>query len=436
MRKLAGWALLAGSLMAAPRLVTVQDTLYKADGTKFNGVVLIDWRSFRTSDNASIPTQSLVVPVTDGALRVLLAPTTTAQGVAYYDVRYNSDGRILFVEKWYVPPSTNILTLREVRAAADGTVPAGQTSILIGDVTGLQDELGARPTKDTSYAAGRVVIATSAGTIGSAFGSPADCVHVDGTSAPCGGGGTFTDSEVPIGTINGTNAYFSVSGTPSPAASLALFRNGILQKQGLDYSLNSNTITFVTAAIPQAGDVLIASYRQGSASGAINTSPSARALAPDVGISPAAGPQIVCGRVGDATSSVTPVKLGTCTIPAEMIQPGDRFEVRYAYSHQGGAREFTFTVAWGSTLLVNRTATAADSVVVGRSEFIVATGGGLWNTLSWGSALPFAASAGATKEPVANGEVVNVYSQMSSSTQDTVALEYVSVVRYPNQSNP
>ena len=165
MRKLAGWVLLAGSLMAAPRLVTVQDTLYKADGTKFNGVVLIDWRSFQTSDNSNITTQSLVVPVTDGVLRVLLAPTTTAQGAAHYDVRYNSDGRVLFVEKWNVPPSTVPLALSAVRAAADGTTPAGVTSILISDVIGLEDELAARPSKDTSYAAGRVVISTSSGTI-------------------------------------------------------------------------------------------------------------------------------------------------------------------------------------------------------------------------------------------------------------------------------
>ena len=117
MRKLAGFVLLAGSLMAAPRLVTVQDTLYKADGTKFNGVILIDWRSFQTSDNTTVPTQSLVVPVTDGVFRVLLTPTTTAQGSAHYDVRYNSDGRVLFVEKWNVPPSTTVLTLSAVRAS-------------------------------------------------------------------------------------------------------------------------------------------------------------------------------------------------------------------------------------------------------------------------------------------------------------------------------
>ena len=434
MRKLAGWALIAGSLMAAPRLVTVQDTLYKADGTKFNGVVLIDWRSFQTSDNSNITTQSLVVPVTDGVLRVLLAPTTTAQGAAHYDVRYNSDGRVLFVEKWNVPPSTVPLALSAVRAAADGTTPAGVTSILISDVIGLEDELTARPSKDTSYAAGRVVISTSSGTIGAALGSPSDGVRVDGTSTSCGGGTTgstavFADGEVPIGAINSSNAFFTLAGTPSPAASLALFRNGVLQKQGLDYTLSGGTVTFVTASRPETGDLLVANYRM--ASGAVAN----LGLQSPLGTAPAAGSQIVCGNTGVGTSSMTPVRLGSCTIPAELIQPGDRFEISYGYSHEGGTSGFTVTATLGSTILMNRTATSVENAVVGKSEYIVSASGALWSTLSWGSALAFAASAGVTQEAASNGVVVGIYSQMPAATQDTVTLRNVRVVRYPGQSN-
>jgi len=254
--------LLAASLMAAPRLVTVQDTLYKADGTKFNGVLLIDWHSFQASDSSELPRQSLVVPVTDGALRVLLTPTTTAQGSAYYNVRYNSDGRVLFSERWYVPPSNNVLTLSDVRTPpTTGGGAGGLTSILISDVTGLSTELAARPTKDPSFVNNRVMVATSTGTIGSASGNSSDCLKVDGSSAPCAGGVVFTDGEAPFGTLDGVNNVFSLAASPNPASSLALFRNGVYLKRDFDYTISGSTVTFVAGATPQIGDSLVANYR-------------------------------------------------------------------------------------------------------------------------------------------------------------------------------
>jgi hypothetical protein len=63
------------------------------------------------------------------------------------------------------------------------------------------------------------------------------------------------------GTIDGTNVVFTLANPPSPAAGLVLFRNGVAQKNGLDYTLAGSTITFVTAATPQAGDTLLAWYR-------------------------------------------------------------------------------------------------------------------------------------------------------------------------------
>ena len=425
MRKLAGLALLAGSLMAAPRLVTIQDTLYKADGTKFNGVLLIDWRSFQTSDNLTVPTQSLVIPVTDGVLRVLLTPSTTAQGSAHYDVRYNSDGRVLFVEKWNVPPSTAVLTLSSVRAGA--TAPPGATAILIGDVTGLEDELAARPVKGTSFANNRVMVSSSSGTIGSAFGATSDCVRVDGTSVPCGtgtGSGSspvFTDGETPAGAVDGANVTYTLAAAPNPAASLALFRNGIIQKQGLDYSLNGVTIAFVSAAAPQSNDILLANYRLAASAGSLIGSLSAGYAAP----------QIVCSNAGTSTNSATPVLLGSCAFPAALIQPGDRFEIHYDYAHTGVTAGFVVEAKWGATSMMNRTAAAADIAVTGKSEFAVSGGGGGWSTQSWGTVLTFAASAATTQESAASGITVGIYGRMSAVTGDTVSLLNVLVIRYP-----
>jgi len=85
-----------------------------------------------------------------------------------------------------------------------------------------------------------------------------------GTTYLPGGGGvvSFADQESPTGTIDGTNATFALAHTPNPAASLTLYRNGLLQKAGgQDYTLSGTAIAFVSGAIPQSGDTLLAWYR-------------------------------------------------------------------------------------------------------------------------------------------------------------------------------
>ena len=61
--------------------------------------------------------------------------------------------------------------------------------------------------------------------------------------------------------VNGSNSTFTLLFVPSPASSLTLFRNGLLMRQGADYSISINTITFFVASRPQAGDLITANYR-------------------------------------------------------------------------------------------------------------------------------------------------------------------------------
>jgi hypothetical protein len=70
---------------------------------------------------------------------------------------------------------------------------------------------------------------------------------------------SFSDDETPSGTINGSNLTFTLAHTPSPSASLSLYRNGAWQSPGLDYMISTGTITMTTA--PVAGEWLRASYR-------------------------------------------------------------------------------------------------------------------------------------------------------------------------------
>jgi hypothetical protein len=266
--------LLASSALAGPPLTTIQDVLYKADGTRFAGTLAITWTSFEAIDTSAIATQAINVTVTDGNLRVQLVPTTTAVPAASYMVRYNSDGRIQFSETWAVPSSITPLRLRDVRIAstqggatnADIALPTVQES----DVAGLISDLGARPLKGPAYAGGRVAVVNPTGSLESVTGIPSDCVRVDGSSGPCGGAlPSFVDGESPSGTMDGSNTTFILSVVPDPASSLAVYRNGVLQKLVQDYNLTGSSVQFAAGAAPQPGDALLASYRlTGNDSGA------------------------------------------------------------------------------------------------------------------------------------------------------------------------
>src|SRR3954453_10662997 len=57
----------AAWLCAAPQpLTTIQDTLYKADGTRFNGSLVISWTTFEAVDHTQILQQTATVQVVDG----------------------------------------------------------------------------------------------------------------------------------------------------------------------------------------------------------------------------------------------------------------------------------------------------------------------------------------------------------------------------------
>src|SRR4051812_9730955 len=253
---------LASAIYAGPPLTTIQDVLFKADGTRFNGSLTISWSSFQAMDNSAIMTQSTSVKVVDGNLRVQLVPSTTANPAGAYSVTYNSDGRVQFQERWAVPASSQPLRVRDVRTPSGVTAPETTAigPIPESDVIGLIADLGARLSKGSSFAAGRVAMVNSTGLLDSVSGAASDCVRVDGSSGPCGSTPpSFVDGDSLTGIVDGANDSFSVSAAPDPISSLAIYRNGLLQKIGSDYMFSGRTAQFVPAAVPQPGDTLLAS---------------------------------------------------------------------------------------------------------------------------------------------------------------------------------
>ena len=263
----AACALLSAIAWGQPNLTTVSDVLFKADGTRFNGLAQFTWVSFESGNGSNIAQQSTTIRIIDGNLFVQLTPTTDAVPPAQYSVKYSSDGKIQFQETWAVPSSTATLRVRDVRTtqpifpSGGGGGVGGLTEILESDVTGLVQDLAARAVKGPGYISSRAAVINDTGGLEGAVGSVSDCVRVDGSSAPCGAPVAFADVEVPAGAVDGANVAFTVLNAPAPASSLHLFRNGLLQKVGFDYSMSGASITFVTAATPQPGDTVLASYR-------------------------------------------------------------------------------------------------------------------------------------------------------------------------------
>jgi len=410
---------LAAAGSAAPSLTTIQDVLYKADGTRFNGTLTIAWSSFQASDNSAIVTQSTTVKVVEGNLRVQLVPTTSATPAVSYTVTYNSDGRVQFQETWAVPASTQPLRVRDVRTAAPtvaaDTGGSGTGPVQESGVVGLVADLGARPVRGAAMAAGRVAFVDALGAIDSVGGNASDCVHVDGSSGPCGGAAaSFIDGDSPAGIVDGSNPSFVLSGVPNPASSLAMYRNGILQKSGQDYNATGGTVQFVAAATPQPGDTLLASYRLG-ASGASPAFPAA---------------QVLCSGAGSSTTATTLSTIGACAIPAGTLLAGDRVEIHFDFAHQGSTSGFTFEVDWGATALVNRDATAADAQIAGRGEAAALAAGAALSVQSWGTALPFSVTLGNAADAYSNGLTINFQGKLAQ-TGDTLTLAGYSVVRLP-----
>jgi len=415
----------AGAISAQPALTTIQDVLYKADGARFSGTVTIDWNSFQAGDGSNIATQQVTVLVVNGVLKVQLVPTTDASAGANYAVTYNAKGKFQFTETWAVPASATPLRVRDVRVA-QGTVvgPANlSTPILISDITGLSTELGVLVPQGVGFVPSRSAVINSSAQLDGASGNPGDCLHVDGSSGPCGSGGGssgFVDAETPAGILDGVNATFTLANVPSPLASLGLFVNGILTKQNFDYTLSGNAISFLAASIPQPGDTLLATYRLPNAANPTN----------------AVAAQVLCSSAGIGTSSTTLSSLGTCTIPGGMLHSGDRVDIRFNFSHEGASTGLTTQVVWGSTTIFSRAAGPTETLETGKIDAAVNGAGTQWSIESWGATLGFSSGIGTAGDPISFAITIHFLGQMASSTNDTVTLRNFTVVRYPAIANP
>lgn len=114
---------LAQSLYAqAPALTTINDTVYRADGTAAAGQLVVSWPAFTTADHKPVAAGEKTLTIgSGGALNVQLAPNENATPAgSYYKVVYKLSDGTTSTEYWTVPAATPT-TVGSIRATV---VPA------------------------------------------------------------------------------------------------------------------------------------------------------------------------------------------------------------------------------------------------------------------------------------------------------------------------
>jgi hypothetical protein len=242
--------------------------------------------AFETVNGWRVIGAPMTVQFTAGAFTASLAPTdsVTPSG-QYYKVtcavpRQTVSGRLVAAyrwgpEIWLVPTRSSPVDIGSVVTLS---APGAMSSFADGETpAGAIDGINGAFTLASSPAPGLSLILTRNGMVqeqGLGYTLSGRGIAFLSGNIPGSGdtlqawyrrgaviGASFADGETPAGTIDGTNATFTLAHAPNPAVSLLLIRNGLGQSAGLDYTLSGITITFVSAAIPQPGDALVAWYR-------------------------------------------------------------------------------------------------------------------------------------------------------------------------------
>jgi hypothetical protein len=184
----------------------IRDILYLATGAPFAGRIVLLSPDMRTASGKTVVRARTELDVSNGQIAIDLEPNDTATpSNTFYVVQYFPRRGQAWSEQWIVPDSATPLKVYEVRVLSSG---------------GLWP---VSPPQQQAF--------------------------------------SFADSEVPVGTVDGSNHTFVLSFQPSPATSLILTRNGLVMKRGLDFNLSGKTVTFIAEQTPQIGDILLAWYR-------------------------------------------------------------------------------------------------------------------------------------------------------------------------------
>src|SRR5579875_1123443 len=125
-------ALLAGWSMATAQVTTttIQDTVYRADGTPASGTVVVSWATFTTAAGQVVAagnTSAAIGP--NGALSLALTPNAGATPTgSYYTAVLHLDDGTTSQQYWVIPVSATPVTLATIENQVLPTSVAMQTA--------------------------------------------------------------------------------------------------------------------------------------------------------------------------------------------------------------------------------------------------------------------------------------------------------------------
>lgn len=247
-----------------------------------NAVALRDGNANLKANNvasnlATTVTAAGTTTLTSASSRTQQFTGTTTQTVVMPDATTLSVGHNFTVAN----RSTASVTVNANGGGALQIITAGNqatfTAVTIGTTAGTWDVAYSISTASGSGTVTTVSVASAngfAGTVANATTTPAITVSTtitgilkgNATAVSAATLGTdyvnnasFIARETPTGTVNGSTTVFTMANTPTAGTEM-LFLNGILQEPGAgnDYTISTNSITFLTA--PVTGDRVRVSY--------------------------------------------------------------------------------------------------------------------------------------------------------------------------------
>lgn len=247
------WSTIAGTDVTGAALTTANDTnvTLTLGGTPATALlraasITVAWSGTLAVDRggAGRATATAFMPLAGG---------TTATGAHQSIAAGTTNGQALIYQGTAALPIFGAINLAGGANIVSGTLPVGnggtgQTSYVNGELL-IGNTTGNTLTKATLTQGTGITITNGAGTI--------TIATTAFTSS------NFVTREIPTGTVNGSNATFTLANTPT-AGTEEVHVNGILQNVGAgnDYTISGATITFLSGAIPQTGDVILVNYRK------------------------------------------------------------------------------------------------------------------------------------------------------------------------------
>ena len=269
-------AFLVGSLGASwgqsPATTTINDFVYRADGSLAGGTLLISWPTFSTGTGQTVAAGKKSVPLgPGGALSVALVPNTGATPAGtYYTVVYQLDDGTVKTEFWVVTPTspTTIAAVRTVLGSGNsGVTSSGSGSFVnkAGDtMTGpLQlpgDPVAPNQASTKHYVDSGLAVKADlfggvvpSGQLGNGMANNSLCLHGDSSWGACGASGNAVSIQnVPVDTTapidNQVITYVASSGKYEPRAGSGVTAGMAAIKYSSDFNWSQSPSTNLATA--------------------------------------------------------------------------------------------------------------------------------------------------------------------------------------------